>query len=170
MLFHEWAERWRIPAEAVAEFLRNVTPTVPDPDNEASESRQQSLIRLAAPEFGWLGRNNAGVAETETRPVRYGLGNDSAQWWKDWRSPDLIGVTRMTVQPHHVGRVIGVATFIEVKHASWNPSALNQKSNDRERAQLTCLTHMASLGAIAGFACGPDDYRRFVTEYVNRTA
>jgi hypothetical protein len=169
MLFHEWAARWNIPQEAVADFLSHVTPERVAEEDDSSEGRIQSLIRLASPyEGGWLGRNNAGVAETETRPVRYGLGNDSASWWKDWRSPDLIGVTKMVIEPRHVGRTVGIATFIEVKHASWNPRDLNRPSNERERAQLTCLTHMASLGAIAGFATSPDDYRRYIAEYKNR--
>ncbi|QIG67928.1 hypothetical protein EVB53_126 [Rhizobium phage RHph_Y60] len=169
MQFHEWAEKWRIPAEAVAEWLSQLTPPDVNKNEQGSESRVGAELRLKAVGYGALWRNNAGATtpkdETE-RPVRYGLGNDSASWWKDWRSGDYVGVTRVVVQPHHVGRTFGVFTMIEAKKPDWNPRDLNRPSNTRERAQMTCLTHVASLGGIAGFATSTADYERYLNDYI----
>lgn len=166
MLFHEWASKWGIPADAVADWLSGVTPESFNESEQGSESRVGSELRLAAVEYGALWRNNAGAYKDDTgRQVRYGLGNDSKKWWEDWRSGDYVGPTRVKVQPHHVGRTFGVFTMIESKKPNWNPRDLNQKSNTRERAQLSCLTHVASLGGIAGFATSADDYRRYIREW-----
>lgn len=169
MTFFEWAEKWNVPAAAVADWCANLTPPDVRKNEQGSESRVQSDTRVAAVSYGWLGRNNAGVtqpADETERPVRYGLGNDSKNWWKDFRSSDLIGVTRVTVQPHHVGRVFGVFTAMEIKKPDWNPRDLQRPSNDRERAQMTFLTHIATNGGIAGFVTKVEDYQRYISDYV----
>lgn len=162
--FDAW--RARHP-EAAAELQRILTPDIPAASG-SSEARVQSETRLAAVKHGALWRNNAGATTDETgRQIRYGLGNESAKFWKSWRSGDLVGVTRMTIQPHHVGRTVGVFTMMEVKDADWKPSRLNQPSNERERAQMACLMHVASLGGIAGFAASAADYERYVAEFIS---
>lgn len=168
MTFFEWAAKWNVPAAAVADWLGTLAPHDVKKSEQGSESRVGAELRLAAVPHGALWRNNAGattpVDETE-RPVRYGLGNDSASWWKDWRSGDYVGITRVVVQPHHIGRTFGVFTMIEAKKPNWNPRDLNQPSNTRERAQMSCLTHVASLGGIAGFATSTADYERYIREW-----
>lgn len=162
-MIEAWAARHNVSPEAMHELRHLLTPSKVLEDG-ASESRAQSEIRLASAEHGSLWRNNAGATQPVEgeRPVRYGLGNDSKNLWEHWRSGDLVGITSVPVQPHHVGRTFGVFTMIECKHPGWNPKALNQPSNKRERAQMNCLTNVAALGGIAGFACSPDDYVRYI--------
>lgn len=161
--FEAWQARH---PQAAAELNAILTPEVPSASG-SSESRVQSETRLAAVKHGALWRNNAGAYSDDTgRQIRYGVGNDSKKFWESWRSPDLIGVTRVTVQPHHVGRIHGIATFIEVKGSDWSPARLEQPSNKRERAQMNCLRHVASLGGIAGFATSVADYENYVRLFV----
>ena len=165
MTFDQWAALYPV---AAAELRTVLTPETPVATG-SSEARIQSETRLAAVKHGALWRNNAGATTDETgRQIRYGLGNESAKFWKSWRSGDLVGVTRMTIQPHHVGRTVGVFTMMEVKDADWKPSRLNQPSNERERAQMACLTHVVSLGGIAGFVTDATaDYERYVAEFIS---
>lgn len=164
MTFEEWQARH---PQAASELTALLTPAAPATSG-ASEARVQSLVRLASVEHGALWRNNAGATTDETgRQIRYGLGNESAKFWKNWRSGDLVGITRMTIQPHHIGRTVGIFTMCEVKDSSWSPSRLNQPSNERERAQAACLTHVTSLGGIAGFVTSEADYRRYVSDFIS---
>ncbi|QIG67457.1 hypothetical protein EVB39_128 [Rhizobium phage RHph_TM3_3_9] len=166
MQFHEWADKWGVPPAAVAEWLSQLTPPDVNKNEQGSESRVGAELRLKAVGYGALWRNNAGAYSDDTgRMIRYGLGNDSANWWKDWRSGDYAGITSVKVQPHHVGRTFGVFTMIEAKKPDWNPRDLNRPSNTRERAQMTCLTHVASLGGIAGFATSTADYERYIRDW-----
>lgn len=161
--FDAWRARYPEAAQALAALVQPVTLA----PSEGSESRVQAELRLESVKHGALWRNNAGGYQDETgRHVRYGLGNDSKKFWEKWRSGDLCGITRVTVQPHHVGRTWGVFTMIEVKEPGWNPKVLDRPSNTRERAQMNCLTHVASLGGIAGFATSTDDYRRYITDFI----
>lgn len=156
MTFDEWRARHPV---AAAELQRILTPDIPAASG-SSEARVQSETRLAAVKYGALWRNNAGQAELAGQPVRFGLGNESVKFWKNWRSGDLVGITRMTIQPHHVGRTVGIFTMIEVKHAGWK-----KPTDERERAQMNCLTHVASLDGIAGFVNSPHEYEKLVITY-----
>lgn len=165
-MIEAWAARHGVSKDALRELRALLTPPERLEDG-GSESRAQSEIRLASASHGSLWRNNAGATQPMDgeRPVRYGLGNDSKKLWEDWRSGDLVGATSVVIQPHHVGRTFGVFTMIEVKHPGWSPNALNQPSNKRERAQFNCLTNVAALGGIAGFACNSADYERYIEQW-----
>ena len=138
-----------------------------------SEAGVQQYIRLEAANLGvLLWRNNSGVAGTEGhtcskcgnydppngRPVRYGLGNDSAQLNKRIKSSDLIGVTPVVITQEMVGRTLGVFTAVEVKHSDWTGRTLNE----RETAQLEFITLARSVGAMAGFAIDIETFRSIV--------
>jgi hypothetical protein len=119
-----------------------------------SETAVQSHIRLAAAQLGLtLWRNQSGACYDDTgRLIRYGLANDSAQLNKRIKSSDLIGLTPLLVEQRHVGRVIGVFTAVEVKHAGWHGP-----SNDRERAQAEFIRLVREKGGMAGFASSVEE-------------
>lgn len=158
-MLREWAMRHGIPDAAMVELRSMFTPGAKSND-EGSESRIQSLTRLAAAERRdgcILLRNNSGATTDETgRVVRYGLGNDSAQVNAKYKSPDLVGVTPIVIN----GRTLGIATFMEVKKPGWT-----KPTNDREHAQMAFLVDMAARGAIAGFVANPDDYKQYIENY-----
>lgn len=120
-----------------------------------SEQAVQSSIRLAAAQAGLtLWRNQSGACYDESgRLIRYGLANDSAQLNKRIKSSDLIGITPVNVG----GRILGVFTAIEVKHAGWKGP-----SNDRERAQAEFIRLVREKGGIAGFATSVEDVWRLL--------
>lgn len=159
MTFDEWAAKH--PA-AAAELRTVFTPEVKS-ETGSSEARVQSETRLASVKYGSLWRNNAGGFTDDTgRAIRYGLGNESKKFWDKWRSGDLVGSTRMLIQPHHVGRTVGVFTMMEVKEAGWK-----KPKDDRERAQMNCLINVAQLGGIAGFVADVSDYDRYVRDFIS---
>lgn len=157
----EWATRNGVSLQAMRE-LTQLFLSRPDKTDEGSESRVQAECRLAAPEFGaCLLRNNSGGCTDDTgRVIRYGLGNDSPGINEVYKSPDLVGTTPMRIELHHVGRIIGVATYCEVKEPGWT-----KPTNKREQAQAAFLTHQSSMGALCLFATHVDHYRNAVTEY-----
>lgn len=155
--FEAWQARHPVAAAELQAILTPETPSV----SGSSEARVQSETRLAAVKYGALWRNNAGAYSDDTgRQIRYGLGNDSKKFWENWRSGDLVGITRIAVQPHHVGRTFGVFTMAEVKEAGWK-----KPKDARERAQMNCLRNVAMLGGIAGFVTGVSDYERYIGDY-----
>lgn len=158
MTYEEWANRW---PQAAAELAQINTPAAPEPGN-GSEARVQAQLRLESVKYGALWRNNAGAYNDDTgRQIRYGLGNDSSKFWKNWRSGDLVGLTRVQIAPHHVGRIFGVFTMMEVKHEGWK-----KPGDERERAQMNCLNNVTQLGGIAGFATSVQDYWSYIDNYV----
>jgi len=140
--------------------MLTVTDDVSSVNNTMSnEAVIQSQVRLAAAQRGiTLWRNQSGACYDETgRLIRYGLANDSAQLNRRLKSSDLIGITPILVEPHHVGRALGVFTAIEVKHAGWRGP-----SNDRERAQAEFIRVVREKGGIAGFTASIDDMERML--------
>lgn len=160
MTLTEWAERWGIPPQAFAELVACST-VEPEPDalvGTKSEAYVQSCIRLEAPQRGvYLWRNNVGagvVARVNElcpecrpkarRPIRWGLGNDSAQLSERLKSADLIGGRSFVIQPHHVGRRVLEFVSRECKREDWKYSGTME-----ENAQLAWATLINSLGGDA---------------------
>lgn len=166
----EWAARHHISRAALAELSGLLAAIAPEPHITAatSEAAAQQKIRLAAPKHGVrLWRNNVGATPSRidyncphcgsafgesTRPIRYGLANDSADMNIKMKSSDLIGITPLTITPQHVGGTVGVFTAIECKRPGWQYSG-----NGRELAQFTFMQVVMASGGIAQFATGPDD-------------
>ena len=125
-----------------------------------SEAVVQQDIRLEASRLGVrLWRNNSGAATDATgRLIRYGLGNDSAQINKRFKSADLIGLTPVLITPDMVGQVVGVFTAVEVKHDAWRGTTLNE----RELAQKAWLELVHQSGGFAGFANSVDTFKQIV--------
>ena len=131
--FADWCRKWNIPAPAIEELA-----SIPDLAVPAGETTTVQRIRLDASAAGLtLWRNNSGVMVNPTgRPVRFGLGNESAAFNRIMKSSDLIGI-----QPG--GRFVA----IEVKKPGWA-----WKGTEREVAQANFIHHVRKLGGFAGFA------------------
>jgi len=112
------------------------------------EADVQNSIRIEASKAGlMLWRNNSGVLmDKDGRPVRFGLGNDSAQANKKIKSSDLIGLWR--------GRFIA----IECKPKGWV-----YRGSDREVAQLNYINLVRKHGGIALFATSWEDVHAELT-------
>lgn len=122
-------------------------------DNQADIRKQASLLN------NWAWRNNNGACKTaEGRQIRYGLGNDSKQINKVFKSSDLIGLTPYLILPSDVGKVVGIFTAIEVKRSDWK-----YRNTPEERAQLTFLQKVQGAGGLAGFARNVADYLTIIS-------
>ena len=124
------------------------------------ESAVQQRTRLELARLGALVyRNNVGACEDKQgRIIRYGLCNESAQMNRALKSSDLIGVTPVLIQPHHVGRTLGVFTEIECKHSDWHMTP----SDARAQAQQRFIELIRSVGGIGGFVTDPAQVRSLV--------
>lgn len=147
---YAWAIRHNISQQALAELRDLSKPSIDTRlaygDAEMSESRVQSEIRLGASRVGaMLLRNNSGVLYNPAgRPVRFGLGNDSAKLNEVFKSPDLVGLTSR-------GQFLGV----ECKPVGWT-----FKENDsHERAQRNCIDAIIRHGGIGMFATSWEQVR-----------
>lgn len=164
MVFYEWAQAWQISPQAVqdlaARLLAASQPLTGNTvEDEASESRVQSQVRLEAAARGdvMLFRNNVGSLQDERGQwVRYGLANDSKRINEVIKSADLIGVQRYIVQPQDVGHMIGRFVSVETKRRNWKPSARDSHTG----AQMAWATLMQSYGAYAVFTSGAGTFNQ----------
>jgi len=114
---------------------------------------------------GSLLRNNSGAcmdAKSNTM-IRFGLGNDSKQLNEVYKTPDGVGVVPIVIQPHHVGRVFGVALHLENKAPDWKFS----QSDARAVAQFAHLSAYSQLGAICGFVTDAAQVRTYIENFKN---
>ena len=159
LTFDEWAMRWRVPAEAVAQlremFVHAGLPGLDMRDPANSEARVQSEQRLGAAAKGVFAmRNNVGALQDKTgRPVRYGLLNDSKAINTRIKSADLIGIRRVLITQQHVGQVLGQFWSREIKHRGWHPG----EDKVRERAQYEWCLLVNSWGGDAKITANSDD-------------
>lgn len=141
-----WAQRYQIHPAAVQELYSILGCAVPPaalaPGPYSSEAGVQSAVRLRAAQLGnALWRNNSGATADETgRVIRFGLGNDSAQTNRVFKSSDLIGITRRPACG------CGVFTAYEVKRPGWKYAG-----TEREQGQFNFIKKVISLGGIAKF-------------------
>jgi len=84
------------------------------------------------------------------RYVRYGLGNDSKKLNEKFKSPDLVGITPVSIREKHVGRTFGIFTGVEVK--------AGKSDGKRLSAQENFLNYIRLAGGVACFAACPNDY------------
>lgn len=147
MTLTDWAARWGIPPQAMAELATMHVGEVTSPSRPIeSESALQSLVRLEAARKGvHLWRNNVGVLLDKTgRPVRYGLANESKEVNEVIKSADLIGIEKVLIKPDHVGKIIGRLVSRECKPPGWRYTG-----TPREVAQLRWATLINSHGGNA---------------------
>lgn len=119
----------------------------------SSEAVVQQQVRLALARMGALVyRNNSGAyMDDNGRMVRYGLGNDSAQLNAVMKSPDLICVIPVVVQPHHVGRTFGLLGAVECKPTGWHMTP----GDKRALAQQKFIDIVKSAGGVGGIVSDP---------------
>lgn len=151
-----WAHKHGISQRAYAELLQimgigepPVIDTNPDVTTEAGV-QQYRRIR-AAKHGGRLWRNNSGAFFDDTqRMVRYGLGNDSKEINRIFKSSDLIGITPVTC---HCGQTYGVFTAEECKPPGWKL----RPADKRAKAQLAFIQLVLKLGGIGRFITSAED-------------
>lgn len=153
MKIYEWAARWGVPVQAVAELrdLMGLEREAPKAQAGRSESNVQSRIRLEAAKKGLhLWRNNVGGCVDENgNYIRYGLANDSKRLNEIIKSSDLIGIRPRLIEQHHVGQVIGQFVAREVKAEGWHFTG-----TEREEAQKRFIELVLANGGDARFADG----------------
>lgn len=117
-----------------------------------SEATIQNQTRR---DFSYIGpnwRNNVGVLQDiNGRPVRFGLGNDSAKLNKEIKSSDLIAITPVVITPAHVGQTLGVFTAMETKKSDW----IFSWKDERAVAQWRFHEIVRQHGGYAGFINDP---------------
>lgn len=127
---------------------------------------EQQMKAFAIYDGCWLLRNNSGALprpldkngkKVDGRPIRFGLGNDSSDWNKKFKSSDEIGITVVTITPEMVGKKLGVFTAIEVKEPGWKYTG-----KDREPAQLNFIEWVKARGGFAGFVSTPTGYKEII--------
>ena len=125
----------------------------------ASETTVQQQVRLLHARMnGQNWRNNVGAGMIvdeygNERQVRWGLANESAQQNAVMKSSDIIGITPITIQPHHVGRIFGVFTALETKRPGWHLTP----GDKRGLAQQKFIDIVRNVGGFAGFVTDPAD-------------
>lgn len=125
----------------------------------SSETVNQQQARLIMARMGgqiWRNNSGAGMIVDEygnERQVRWGLANESAQLNKVIKSSDLIGITPILIQPHHVGRTVGVFTALEIKPSGWHLTP----GDKRGVAQKFFIDIVKNVGGFAGFVTDPND-------------
>lgn len=131
------------------------------------ESPVQQRVRLAIAQAGGLPqRNNVGVADMNGTPVRFGLMNSSVQENRQFKSSDLISPIPVQIQPHHVGRTMGVLSVFEVKHSDWK----YRPKDAHSAAQWRYIQLMHSVGCIGGFVTDPAQVAWYLDEFLTRRA
>lgn len=158
----EWCIKWGVPQEALTELeqitFAHIDATIVS--DAGSEGGVQSRIRQNAPYIGQaLWRNNSGAMYNDSGAlVRFGLANTSAKLNRVFKSSDLIGITAVLVKPCHVGLKFGLFTAVETKDTDWT-----KPRNDRDRAQLSFLNKVISLGGIGMFSTDHHQVETLVT-------
>ena len=152
----QWAAQHNVTGAALADLVNLLAGNDHAPPiavGEASESRQQSLVRLEAPKHGfWLTRNNVGALMDERGvPVRYGLANESSAQNKQIKSGDLIGFRSKVIVAADVGSTIAQFASIECKHLGWV-----YRGDKHEQAQARWRDFINIHGGYAAFATGPE--------------
>lgn len=149
----QWAQRWGVPPQALAELAAITVPPPPPVPSLAVESEAGVMQRrriVAAQRGARLWRNNVGACEDSTgRMIRYGLGNDSKQVNEVMKTSDLIGVTTVTCP---CGHRYGVFTAEECKAPGW----VFRQSDKRAAAQQNFLQLVTAMGGIGRFITDPE--------------
>lgn len=144
----QWRQQYPEAAKALAQLVARVD-CEPDATGK-NEGYIQNKARVMANSAGILWRNNVGALKDDRGvPVRYGLMNDNAAINKVLKSPDLIGIKRVVIQPEHVGQVIGQFWARECKRPDWVWSG-----NKHEIAQFNAINLIRQNGGDADFYNG----------------
>lgn len=152
MNFDQWAARWNLPPQAIMElrhvYIQEVVNIPEKHRNDSEDAVASQVLRDGAYRGLILLRNNSGAFKNERDQwVRFGLGNVSTQFNKEYKSSDYIGIYPLYITPQYVGRTIGVFTAVETKKAAWKYAG-----TDEERAQGKFIDVVVANGGIGLFA------------------
>lgn len=113
-------------------------------------------------------RNNSGaLLDQDGRPVRFGLGNISKKFNKEFKSGDLVGVFPIVVTPDMVGHTLGIFVNLECKPLGFKVKAAYPVKS-REYGQNNFNNLILQRGGIAGFASSAQDVDQLVTNFYAR--
>lgn len=151
MTFEEWAEKWKLPPEAISE-LNQLSSAFSQPESDVSENAVASECRVLLGKLDIISmRNNVGVLEDRNgRPVRYGLCNESPAMNKVLKASDDILIIPHIVRPEDVGRKFGIFGAAEYKRKDWKFTG-----KGREVAQSNFHRMVQAKGGIGFFANNP---------------
>jgi hypothetical protein len=156
MLINQWANKWGVPPQAVADLMANYLGQRPEPAKTVHRGMSEKAVsQRTEMAFNALGgtlwRNNVGVTiDARGVPVRYGLANISKKMNEQTKSGDQIGCLPVTIRPDHIGKVFGLFVSIEDKKAGWT-----WKGDAHELAQANWAQLVTSLGGVAMFVNDP---------------
>jgi len=148
MTLDDWATRWQLPAQAIAE-LQHLTAAYSDPHSGKSEAAVASECRLALNQRGIITmRNNVGaLKDVKGRMVRFGLCNDTPGMNEVIKSSDDICIIPYVVKPQDVGRKLGVFLGVEHKERNWVFTG-----KGRETPQANFQRMVSNVGGVGIFA------------------
>ena len=164
MTLTEWANKWGVPPQCLTELITTLDYVPNTSTGEGmSEASVQQRVNLESSRLGArLFRNNVGACVDDNgNHVRYGLANVSVAQNKRLKSSDLIGITPLLIQQHHVGTKLGIFTALEVKKSDWK---MPLSPNAREKAQLNFINLIRLNGGFADFINDPSK----VSQILNR--
>ena len=156
MTYNDWAQRHPHAAAELKAVLMDEFQTH-EPDLITTEAHAQQQVRFEVARRGGLSwRNNVGATPSKcpscgerSRPIRYGLANDSSALNEKIKSSDLILAIPRRVTPNMVGRTIAQFGAVETKRPGWRYTG-----HGREAAQSAWLTLIAGVGGFACFSTG----------------
>lgn len=142
-------------AQALADLAALYASDTPAAGTGSESTVQAATVRLSGQHRQRLWRNNSGAAvDDQGRQIRYGLGNTSKRINAVMKSSDYIGITTITIQPHHVGQRLGVFTALEFKKPGWTLTA----GDKRGQAQSAFGQIVIGAGGIFSFISDPGQY------------
>jgi hypothetical protein len=145
LTYDQWASLY--PDAAAVLHTQVLTQSTHVVDAETNEMGVQRQAQLDLAQQGYyVYRNNVGATPSKckacgerTRPVRYGICNETPQLNKEYKSSDLLLVRPRVIQPEDVGARIAQIGWRECKRPGWTYSG-----RGREEAQARWLTLQAS--------------------------
>ncbi len=131
-----------------------------------SEDRVRQEVRLYVQTLGAiLMRNNSGVLPDPktNRWVSFGLGNESKEQNKVFKSPDDIGILPVVITQEMVGKTIGVFFGVEGKEEGWQ-----YRGTEHEQGQRAFNSFINEKGGLCCFAQSVDDVKKAIGAWYRR--
>lgn len=119
-----------------------------------SESQQEIQSQAGYQNLTLWRNNSGGFYDSYGNFTRFGLGNVSQKWNKEYKSSDLIGIQTIVITPEDVGKTMGIFSAVEVKPKGWKWSGTK-----REIAQHNFLKIVCRYGGRGIFATNSKDLK-----------
>lgn len=113
---------------------------------------QAALLRYDALGFRLFRNNSGALLDKRGVPVRFGLGNTSAEVNARIKSPDYVGWRPVLITPEMVGDVIAQIAVVEFKEEGWTPAPpTNRAAFAHEQAQRRFIDMVLADGGYGEF-------------------